>query len=192
MITVTLQQIIDARPCYDPRDKGLLAADHDLNVPITFNQIVELVGVDNAIWCLRATEELTAISRQFALDCAERVRHLMADERSTNALDVAKRYLTGEASEKELAAARVVAHAAINDTIKVIDCAAARTAARDVAHPVAGSAARSAAMTAAKAISWSVSCANTRVAALIAERKWQAARLIELTEEVNLFNRTYQ
>jgi hypothetical protein len=43
--------------------------------------------------------------REFALWCAERVRHLMTDERSTNALDVAARHLRGEATDAELNAA---------------------------------------------------------------------------------------
>jgi len=44
--------------------------------------------------------------REFALWCAERVRHLMTDPRSTNALDVAARHLRGEATDAELVAAR--------------------------------------------------------------------------------------
>lgn len=49
---------------------------------------------------------------EFGLWCAERVRCLMHDERSTNALDVAARHLRGEASAKELSVAmRRVEHA---------------------------------------------------------------------------------
>jgi hypothetical protein len=47
--------------------------------------------------------------REFALWCAERVRHLMTDPRSTNALDVAARHLRGEATDAELTAARAAA-----------------------------------------------------------------------------------
>jgi hypothetical protein len=43
--------------------------------------------------------------REFALWCAERVRHLMTDTRSTSALDVVARHLRGEATEQELASA---------------------------------------------------------------------------------------
>ena len=50
--------------------------------------------------------------REFALWCAERVRRLMADPRSTNALDVAARHLRGEATDGELTAARAAAWAA--------------------------------------------------------------------------------
>jgi hypothetical protein len=63
--------------------------------------------------------------REFALWCAERVRHLIADPRSTDALDVAARHLRGEATDEELAAARAAALAAA--------LAAARDAARDAA-----------------------------------------------------------
>ena len=41
----------------------------------------------------------------FALWCAERVRHLMSDPRSTAVLDVAARHLRGEATDEELDAA---------------------------------------------------------------------------------------
>jgi hypothetical protein len=43
--------------------------------------------------------------RLFAVKCAREVQHLMNDERSINALDVAERYANGEETEEELAAA---------------------------------------------------------------------------------------
>ncbi len=51
--------------------------------------------------------------REFALWCVERVRHLMTDRRSTNALDVAARHLRGEATDAELDAATVAAWSAL-------------------------------------------------------------------------------
>ena len=44
--------------------------------------------------------------RLFAVKCARRVEHLMDDERSRKALDVAERYANGEATDAELDAAR--------------------------------------------------------------------------------------
>ena len=44
--------------------------------------------------------------RLFAVRCARRVHHLMKDQRSVAALDVAERYAKGEATDEELAAAR--------------------------------------------------------------------------------------
>jgi len=68
--------------------------------------------------------------REFALWCAERVRSLMTDERSTSALDVAARYLRGEATDEELAAARHAARAAAWDAACDAAWAAARAAER--------------------------------------------------------------
>ena len=153
MMTTTLRKILAANPCYDPRDRGLLPADHDLDAPISFREIIAVVGFDETIWCLAKTHGSTAISRRFALDCAERVRHLMTDPRSTNALDVARRHLAGDASDEELAVAGNAAWAAAE--------AAAWAATSDAAR---------AAVWAAWDAVWD------------AEREWQAARLIELTE----------
>ena len=154
MLTITLRQILAAEPCYDPRERGLIPHDHDLDAPISFREIIDVAGLDDAIWCLQANPTLRSIARWFALDCVERVRHLMTDPRSTNALDVARRYLAGEASQDELAAAR--------------------DAAKDAARAAAWAAAKDAARAAAWDAAWD--------AAWAAERAWQAARLIELTE----------
>ena len=50
---------------------------------------------------------------EFALWSAEQVRHLMTDERSTNALDVRRRWLDGNATDEEMDAARAAAAAAV-------------------------------------------------------------------------------
>ena len=75
--------------------------------------------------------------RQFALWCAERVRHLMTDPRSTNALDVTARHLRGEATDEELAAAG----AAARDAAWAAAWAAATAAAADAARAAAWDAA---------------------------------------------------
>ena len=49
--------------------------------------------------------------RLFAVKCAREVQHLMSDERSIAALDVAERYANGEATDEELEAARKAAAA---------------------------------------------------------------------------------
>ena len=43
---------------------------------------------------------------EFALRCARRVQHLMTDPRSIAALDTRERWLRGEATDEEMAAAR--------------------------------------------------------------------------------------
>jgi len=83
MIAITLQQILDADPCYDPITKhGLKGVDR--NAPISFRKIVEVAGVI----------------------------HLMTDPRSLAALEVARRHAKGQASNEELAVAQRTAEAA--------------------------------------------------------------------------------
>jgi hypothetical protein len=72
--------------------------------------------------------------RLFACDCAERVAHLAKDKRCQNAINTARRYATGEATEEELAAARDAAWgAAAWDAARAAAWAAAWDAARDAA-----------------------------------------------------------
>jgi hypothetical protein len=77
--------------------------------------------------------------REFALWCAERVRHLMSDPRSTAALDVAARHLRGEATDAELNAAWVEATAAM---VAASDAAAVVLNATDAARSAVGAPSR--------------------------------------------------
>jgi hypothetical protein len=112
--------------------------------------------------------------RLFAVWCARQVQHLMADQRSIDALDVAERYANGFATDDELAAAKSAAYAvaaapAANAARDAAD--AARDAARDAADAAADAAyaARDAAH--AVAAAWG--------AALYAAKEQQAAWLRE-------------
>ena len=103
-------------------------------------------------------------ARLFACDCAERIVHFCGDDdRPRNAIEVARRYANGKATDEELAAARAAAWAAAG--------AAAWAAAWDAAWAAARAAARDAARDAAWAAAWA--------AAWDAERVWQTARLME-------------
>ena len=161
-ITITLRQILNAGPCYDPRVKGLLPTSHDLDAPISFREIVKKVGAEDAIWCFSILPGHDSLKRHFAVDCADRMKHLMTDERSINALSVARRHAMGQATDEELAAARDAARATSLDA----SLDAAWAASLDAAWAAAWAAARDAA----------------RAADSGDERAWQAARLIELTE----------
>jgi hypothetical protein len=120
--------------------------------------------------------------REFALWSAERVRHLMTDPRSTNALDVTARHLRGEATDEELAAARTAAaRAAEGDAARAAEWAAAWAAARAscVRRAIRASTRRSA----ARAAAWWAAWAAEGDAARAAERAAQFAELNRLLEE---------
>lgn len=61
---------------------------------VSLNFILNEYGLNDAIWITRCFPELAMPITLYALWWVERVRHLMTDERSTNALDITRRYLT--------------------------------------------------------------------------------------------------
>jgi hypothetical protein len=111
--------------------------------------------------------------REFALWCAERVRHLMSNERSTAALDVAARHLRGEATNAELAAASTAAWVA-----------AARAASWDAAWAAWAAAAAASAWDAAWDVARAAALAAARASAWDTERAAQRAELERMLKEV--------
>ena len=131
-IYTTLAQIRDHAPCEDGWKKlyknlgGIRKYGKD--TPVTFRQIYESNGYDDTLWCMRAVDpKWFSLWRHFACDCADDVRHLMKDERSHNAIDVARRHAEGLVTEESLSAARDAAR----DAARAAAGAAARAAARD-------------------------------------------------------------
>jgi hypothetical protein len=98
---------------------------------------------------------------EFALACARRVQHLMTDPRSIAALDTRERWLRGEATDEEMAAALAAAGDAAWDASR-----AAAWAAAWAARAAAAGAARDAASAAGDA-----------------ERAWQRAELERMLGE---------
>jgi hypothetical protein len=159
MITTTLNRIREHSPCAAGWQKllahlGKTKADDE---PVPFTTILESNGLDDALWCCRAEPQHASLWRHFAVDCAETVRHLMADPRSVQALDVARRYANGQATEAELSAARAAASDAASAAYDaasallvtlLVPASAAWAAAYDAAYDAA-SAARTAAWAAA-------------------------------------------
>jgi len=116
VISTTLRRILEAEPCYDPRERGLLPADQDLDAPISFRDIVDKVGPEDAIWCFSILPGHDSLKRHFAVDCAERFSHSMTDERSINSLSVSRRHAMGQATDEELYAASAASGASAWDS----------------------------------------------------------------------------
>ena len=175
----TLNKIREHSPCAQGWAKLLATLNKtkadDENV--SFLTILESNGLDDALWCLRSTPEYNRDSRLFAVWCARQVQHLMTDERSLNALDVAERYADGLANNEELDAARDAAWDA------------ARDAAWDAARAAARDAARAAAWDAARAAAWDAARDAARAAAWDAARDaaWDAARDAARADQKEMF-----
>ena len=110
----TLKKIKEHELCKDGWEKllknlGKKEADDE---PLAITTILDSNGIEDALWCLRAVEGRERDIRLFVVWCARQVQHLMTDQRSIAAIDVAERYANGLASEAELTAARAAAWAA--------------------------------------------------------------------------------
>ena len=146
MLTTTLNRIRAHGPCENGWTKllaglGKTKADDE---PLPYARIVEINGIDDALWCCRAEPQYAREWRLFAVWCARQVQHLMTDPRSLTALDVAERHADGLATDEELAAAGAAAGDAARDAARAAAWDAAWAAARDAAWDAAGAAARDA------------------------------------------------
>lgn len=130
----TTARIVGHSPCTERRERVavLLGFTEPSDDPITYERLLDVLGLDDALWCCRAEPQLGAHWRRYAVWCARQVQHLMADARSIAALDVAEGHAAGDATDEELDAAWAAAWAA------------ARDAARDAARAAAWAAARAA------------------------------------------------
>jgi len=81
------------------------------DTPIPLTEILDVLGIDDALWCLRCTiEDTEKESRLLACDYAEHVLHIYEqrhpnDKRPRIAIEVSRRYAQGEATRSELNAA---------------------------------------------------------------------------------------
>ena len=170
----TLNEIRKHNPCTDGWQKlltylGKTKADDE---PLSLLTILDSNGIDDALWCLRAVEGYDREIRLFAVWCARQVQHLLKDQRSLDALDVAERYANGEATEAELVAAGDAAWDAAM-------WAAARDAAW-AAWNAARAAAWAAAMTAERAADAAMAASTSREEM----RAKQEAELRRICEEI--------
>jgi hypothetical protein len=131
-ITTTLSKIRAENPCeqgYKKLVKYLGGVNrYGKNTPIPFSVIAESNGLDDALWCMRSAPEYEKEWRLYAVWCARQVQHLMTDERSLIALDIAEGYALGNNTLTELETAWDNAWDAALEGAQASARAAARTA----------------------------------------------------------------
>jgi len=170
----------------------------DTPIPLTY--ILELLGLNDALWCLRATTTNSErLSRLLAGDYAERVLYIYEeafpdDNRPLYAVEVSRRFANGEATKEELAAAGADAFAAWAAARADAGDARADAFAAWAAAWAAGAAAGDAvvpawaAASAAASAAWAAASDDAGAAgadafaAGDAEREWQKQHFIEMLE----------
>jgi hypothetical protein len=174
VINTTLNKIRKNQPCAGGWKKllhtlGKTQADDE---PLSLITILDSNGLDDALWCLRAVDNYEKEMRLYAVWCARQMQHLMKDQRSLVALDVAERFANGCATLVELDAACDAAWAATWAAANAARDVASRAAAWAASRAAAEDAAWAAAMDAAWATSWAAANAS-RAAAM--DAAWAAA-----------------
>ena len=98
--------------------KGLNKTEAD-DEPLDLLTILNINGLDDALWCMRTMPEHDKEWRLYVVWCARQVQHLITDPRSIAVIDVAERFALGQTTVEELkdaeAAAEAVARAAAGD-----------------------------------------------------------------------------
>jgi hypothetical protein len=126
----TIEDIRSWNPCYDPArhlPEGWSGTAADILRH-------ETIPAKDRLWVVCRENLIDAKTlRLFAVWCARQVEHLMIDERSKKALEVAERFANGEATSEELAAAWAAAWAAAGDAAWAATGAAAGAATGDAA-----------------------------------------------------------
>jgi len=176
MICTTLNRIREHDPYVEGwkkllRHLGKTEADDE---PLPFGVILESNGIKDALWACRTVPEHDREWRLFAVWCARQVQHLMTDQRSHEAINVAERFALGAATKNELAAASDAA----SDAVWYAACDAALVAASDAACDAACNAALAAESDAVRKAAWYAAVAAACDAAKTAacDAAWYAAK----------------
>ncbi len=108
MIYTSLNKIKSHQPCKEGWKKllstlGKTEADDE---PLSFIQILDSNGLDDALWCARSAPEYAKEWRLYAAWCARQVLHLNSDPRVLKAIEAAEAFALGRISMEELGAAR--------------------------------------------------------------------------------------
>ncbi len=147
--TTTLNLIRAAKPCEDVWRKllGGLGKTQADDEPLTLLRVLDICGLDEALWVLSYAMPDDRLARHFQAWCAERVLHLFEAERPGD-LRVREQIAmlrNDTAPDAARDAARDAAWAAAWDAARDAAWTAAQDAARDAARDAAWDAARDAA-----------------------------------------------
>ena len=139
--TLTWADFKKFEPCYDPQERY-----GDFSGTILDILKDKRIPAKDRIWAATRKGMLDDRTlRLFACKCVREVWHLLTDERSRKAVEVAELYAVGEATDEELAAAGAAAWAAAGAAARAAAWATARDAARAAAWATAWAAAGAAA-----------------------------------------------
>ena len=174
---VTLDEFLSFKPCWLDDEQGrrrLRYYARKLGGSADALEILALrrIPADERLWAVLREEFIPApILHEFSCRCAEDVlsRINNPDSRSIHAIAVKRRWIAGEATDEELAAARTAAWAA-------------QAAAQDAARTAAQAAAQDAARTAA----WAAQAAAQDAARTAAWATWTAARAAVRNAQVDM------
>ena len=205
----TLKKLKKHNPCKSSWDRLLESLDKTEpdNEPLKLRYILDLLGVQDAIWAFRAIDGYRKEQILFIADCAEHVLHIYEEKYPKNtapraAILATRNYANGKISKEKLRSAADAAYAAYADAYDAADAAyaaydaaydaayaayAAADADADAAYAAAYAAAAAAADDAAAAAAAAADAAYDAAAAAAAdaaaarqkELDWQKAKLIE-------------
>jgi len=76
------------------------------DTPVSLTEIRKAIGAESALWCIQAIDDsYMPIIRKWALHHVVDVKHILSDKRSLRALETAEQYVSGKATDDDLAAA---------------------------------------------------------------------------------------
>jgi len=125
MLTTTLTKIREHGPCADGWKKLLdgLGVKRTNKKPLPLERILEINGLDDALWALRAVDGHDNAIRLYACYCAKYVIDIYEkkypnEKRPRNAIETAEKFAHGNVTKDELAAARAAARDAARDDFR--------------------------------------------------------------------------